>query len=360
MWMETAIDAWGEPMLLLAAGIATGLVFGAAAQHSRFCLRAATVELASGKMSDRMGVWLLTFAFAVLGTQGAIALGWLDVSGARMLASTGSMSGAILGGAMFGVGMILSRGCASRLLVLSGTGNLRALVTGLVLTLVAQASYKGVLAPLREALAGLWTVPGGASRSMLEMVGAGHLHALALGVGLAAIGIVLCRLNKVRASEILAASLVGLAVALGWVLTGWVVAHSFEPLAPSSVTFTGPATDTLMALVNERSLTASFGLGLVPAVFFGSMAMAMLTGQFRIQRFSAETGMERYFIGAGLMGFGAMLAGGCAVGAGVSGGAVFAITAWVALLSMWLSAMATYAISEGVLADGRGAARTVT
>ena len=38
------------------------------------------------------------------------------------------------------------------------------------------------------------------------------------------------------------------------------------------------------------------------------------------------------------MGFGGMLAGGCAVGAGVTGGAVMAITAWIALLFMLLSA----------------------
>ncbi len=38
------------------------------------------------------------------------------------------------------------------------------------------------------------------------------------------------------------------------------------------------------------------------------------------------------------MGFGGMLAGGCAVGAGVTGGVMLAITAWVALFCMWLSA----------------------
>ena len=35
------------------------------------------------------------------------------------------------------------------------------------------------------------------------------------------------------------------------------------------------------------------------------------------------------------MGFGSMLAGGCAVGAGMTGGAIFALTAWIALLGMW-------------------------
>jgi uncharacterized protein len=41
------------------------------------------------------------------------------------------------------------------------------------------------------------------------------------------------------------------------------------------------------------------------------------------------------------MGFGGMLAGGCAVGAGVSGASVFTLTAFVTLGAMWAAAMAT-------------------
>jgi uncharacterized protein len=36
-----------------------------------------------------------------------------------------------------------------------------------------------------------------------------------------------------------------------------------------------------------------------------------------------------------------MLAGGCAVGAGLSGAAVFTITSWVALCAMWAAAALT-------------------
>jgi uncharacterized protein len=45
--------------------------------------------------------------------------------------------------------------------------------------------------------------------------------------------------------------------------------------------------------------------------------------------------------GAVLMGFGGMLAGGCAVGAGLSGAAVFTLTSWVTLIAMWASAALT-------------------
>jgi uncharacterized membrane protein YedE/YeeE len=41
------------------------------------------------------------------------------------------------------------------------------------------------------------------------------------------------------------------------------------------------------------------------------------------------------------MGFGGMLAGGCAVGAGLSGASVFTITSWVTLCAIWAAAALT-------------------
>ena len=97
-----------------------------------------------------------------------------------------------------------------------------------------------------------------------------------------------------------------------------------------------------MGLVNSTSLPLGFGVGLVPGVFVGAASMALVTCEWKIERFGPDTPMERYLLGAVLMGFGSMLAGGCAVGAGMSGGAIFALTAWVAVTAMWLGAMATH------------------
>ena len=130
-------------------------------------------------------------------------------------------------------------------------------------------------------------------------------------------------------------------MAAGWVFTFAMTQVSFEPIQPSSITFTGPSADTLMALVNERGVVLDFGLGLVPGVFLGSATMALLAREWVLQGFDGGPSMLRYFSGAALMGFGAMLAGGCAVGAGVSGGAVLAVTSWIALFSMWIGSLAT-------------------
>ncbi len=340
--IEWLIGILGDDGALGAAGLAVGLVFGVMAQRSRFCLRAATVEVAEGRFGPKLGIWLIAFFTALALVQGAVVIGLLDLGTARVLAATGSLSGAIIGGLMFGAGMVLARGCASRLLVLASSGNLRALITGLVVTLVAQAAYRGALSPARETIAGLWTVPGGDGRDLGSALGlsVGMVAAFAFA-GLAA-SFVFARRRAVPLAQALTAAGVGAAVMLGWVATYLVAQTSFEVVPLSSVTFTGPATDTLMALVTEPSLPFSFGIGLVPGVALGAGAGALLAGEWKLERFGADTPMERYLIGAVLMGFGAMLAGGCAVGAGLSGGAALSVTAWIAVLFMWLGAMATH------------------
>ncbi|MGX9353931.1 YeeE/YedE family protein [Roseobacteraceae bacterium S113] len=331
---------------MLATGIGVGMLFGFSAYRSGFCLRAATIEVAEGRFGSRLAIWLVAFCTALACVQASIAMGALDVSTARQLASTGSLSGAVIGGALFGIGMVLARGCASRLLVLSASGNLRAIVTGLVLTLVAQASLRGILAPLREQLAALWTVPGGAARALLVPGTLSASWMVVICLGLVGVALLLGQRQKVKRRDLAFAALVGVAVYAGWQITFAISQASFEIIAVQSVTFTGPSTDTLMGLVNARSLPVSFGFGLVPGVFIGAMVAAILSGEARLQRFEADVPMERYLAGGALMGFGSMLAGGCAVGAGMSGGSILALTAWVALFFMWIAAMATHVLLQ--------------
>jgi hypothetical protein len=290
--LETLIDTYGDGAVLAMAGALVGVIFGAAAQHSRFCLRAATIEVAERGLGPRLSIWIIAFSAGVL----------------------------------------------------SATGNLRALVTGLVLTIVAQSALRGALSPAREGLAKLWLVPGGEARSILSQLGMSPLVAAGLAALVLIAGFALALARHVRLSHAIAGMAVGLAVGLGWLATFMIAQTSFEVIPISSVTFTGPSTDTLMGLVNSTSLPLSFGVGLVPGVFAGAAAMALATSEWKIERFGPDTPMERYLVGAALMGFGSMRAGGCAVGAGMSGGAIFALTAWVAVTAMWIGAVATHVL----------------
>ena len=114
-WNET----YGESAVLALGGLLLGIGFGFFGQRSKFCLRAAVIEFWHRRFGDKLTVWLLAFSTAVVVVQTLVLMGGVDVSTARQLSSRGSLSGALIGGLLFGVGMVMTRGCASRMLVLS-------------------------------------------------------------------------------------------------------------------------------------------------------------------------------------------------------------------------------------------------
>ncbi len=334
------VDRIGEAPAAALFGLITGVIFGVAAQRSSFCLRAATVEFARGQMGPRVSVWLLTFSTALVWVQAAELAGFMRSSEARMMAVTGSWSGAILGGLIFGVGMVLARGCSGRLLVLAATGNLRSLISGLIFAVVAQMSLGGWLAPYRDSIAAMWVTPDGRNINIIKALGLPNGTGLVIGLTLALLAIVLAMRNRMPINKLVFASGVGFAVAVGWVLTYALAQVAFEPVQVESATFTGPSANTLMFLL-DRNAVLEFDIGLVPGVFIGAFFASILAKEFSFQGFQDADNMKRAMIGAALMGFGGMLAGGCAIGAGVTGGSIFVATAWVALTAMWVGAMAT-------------------
>ncbi len=167
MNLASLLETYGDHWILAIGGGLIGLLFGFTAQRSKFCARAAVIEGSDGVWGPRFAGWLLAFASAILMVQAFTATGFLKTEGARHLGAQGSISGAILGGLMFGIGMIMTRGCASRLIILSANGNLRAWISGLVFAVTVQASISGSLAPLRKQMAGWWLVDGGPDRNLL-------------------------------------------------------------------------------------------------------------------------------------------------------------------------------------------------
>ncbi len=321
-------------------GLLIGILFGAAAQRSAFCLRAATVEFARGRLGPRMAVWLLTFSSAVVWVQAARLNGWFAHEDARVMAVTGSLSGAVIGGLIFGAGMVFSRGCPGRLLVLAATGNLRSILSGLVFAVTAQMALHGWLSGARSQLAALWTTPGGRNLDVMRVLRLPDWSGLALGVATAVLALYLARRNRISAGILIFGAGVGVTVAIAYFLTYSLSLVAFEPVIVTAVTFTGPSANTLMAML-EPFENWSFDIGLIPGVFIGSFLAATLVGELRFQTFESAGQTRRAMIGAVMMGFGGMLAGGCSIGNGVSGSSIFALTAWVALVSMWVGGLAT-------------------
>lgn len=328
------IETLGEKTSITLAGLCIGLLFGVLAQRSRFCLRSAVVEFWSKQGTSKLAIWLFAFSSAVIATQLFITLDWLDVSQARQLSATGSLSGALVGGLCFGIGMILARGCSSRMLVLAANGNLRALLTGLIFAVTAQASLSGILSPLRTWISSWHTIEG-STRDLLVVLHLGHIGGLLFGLTWLVAALHFGRRAMLSPREYLGGIGVGLMVALAWLATFQIGSNTFDVMPVQSLSFTGPSADILMLVLSPPGQPWDFDIGLVPGVVLGSFLAALWAKELKLEGFKDGLSMRRYIAGALFMGFGGMLAGGCAVGAGVSGASVFALTAWVALIGMW-------------------------
>jgi uncharacterized membrane protein YedE/YeeE len=338
MNLTNILESYGERVTLAAGGLLIGVLFGFFAQRSKFCLRSAVIEFWHRNFGEKLSVWLLAFSSAVVAVQLLIVMHALDVSTARQIAARGSLSGAMIGGLLFGAGMIMTRGCASRLLVLSANGNLRALLSGLIFAVTAQAALSGALSPVRNSISSWWTVDGGSARDLLAITGAGHWGGLTFGLLWLVAGLYISIRSGWDLWKWVGGIGTGLTIAAGWYYTYLISANTFEVVQVQGLTFSGPSAEWLMRVLSSPAPAIGFDFGLLPGVFAGSFIGAWVGKDLKLEGFKDGYSMTRYIIGAVLMGFGSMLAGGCAVGAGMTGGSIFALTAWLALLGMWAGA----------------------
>jgi uncharacterized protein len=329
MFADLGFDTLTPRAASVLLGLGLGLAFGVLAERSRFCLRRGLV----GPQDERraaLGLWLLALAVAILGTQGAIWQGWISFDGHRLLAADLPVLAVVTGGALFGAGMVLTRGCASRMTVLAGTGNLRAVAVLVVLAIAAHATMKGLLAPLREVLGGV----------TLALPDGGALP-LAAGIALAALALVQALRARLALRQVLAGVLIGLLVPVAWIGTGLVLMDEFDPIPMEALSFTGPAAETLFWAIASSAIPAAFGTGLVLGTVLGATMAALGGGSFRWQGFADPRQTGRYTLGGALMGVGGVLAGGCTMGAGLSGVPALSISALLALAAIAAGAIAT-------------------
>ena len=256
----------------------------------------------------------------------------------------------MIGGLVFGVGMVLARGCVSRLLVLGSSGNLRAIFSVLVIGLVGYLTYDGLLAPLRDTFGGLLNTAQIGGNDLLAHAGLTQSAGVAIGIALAAAAIAVAFYSKTSAWRVLGGAAVGATIVGGWYFTYQLSTQVFDPIQAESLSFIRPLA-TSAQLVTEGDQLAGLDQGLLIGTIVGALIAALLFRDFRIATFRdpEAPSIWRYAIGSALMGFGGILAVGCTIGAGLTGGSVLAVSSLLGLASM----IAGAAVADRVI-DGAG------
>ncbi|WP_339758048.1 YeeE/YedE family protein [uncultured Hoeflea sp.] len=350
------IDLIGEPQTALVGGLVLGLAFGIFAQRSRYCTRSAVLSVMGESDLKPFATWAAGFAAAILAVQLLLGADMIDVAETRFFSTAQSLSGALVGGLLFGIGMVLARGCVSRLLVLSASGNLRGVFSIAIIAVTALATYSGVLVPLRDGIGGVWNTAAIGGNDLLVHAGLERWAGVALGVVLAVVALGFALKSRLSVWRLFGGVMIGLTVAAGWYFTWQLSTQVFEPIQAESLSFIRP-----LATTGELALESGFaGLdqGVLIGAILGAFVAALLSGEFRISTF-AEPGVPsiwRYAAGSVLMGFGGILAVGCTIGAGLTGGSVLAVSSLLGLAAMISGAALAQLVLRSVVREQTGSA----
>jgi len=323
--------------MVVYAGLAIGFAFGVVGLLSGFCSLSGLRNWWVARDTRMIRSFALAMAVAIVATQTLAAFGLVDLGKSLYLQPSFSPALILFGALLFGYGMVLANGCASRAVVLVGQGNLRSLVVVIVIAITAQMTLKGLLAPARLAFLNATTqTPQAVSLTgFLSEAGLGTSWGQLLGVGGVCakhfyLALVHARLRQ-SAGLLAAGAIIGLLVSAGWFATGYLGDDDFNPAPVASLTFVAPAADTLQYVMLATGLQLNFGIALVAGIVVGSFATALVTRRFRLEGFVSAHHMLRSLTGAALMGAGGAMAYGCTVGQGLTGVSTLALPSFIAV-----------------------------
>jgi len=315
--------------------LSLALVFGAVAQRTRFCLQGGLRDLAIQAQPKRIATFLAAMAFAALISSLLEMFSLVDLHSTRpnYRSSDFAYGRYLIGGLIFGYGMVLAAGCGFRQVIKSGEGSIKALWALSVMALTIFAMTRGeffgnyLLPPLSHL-----SISFNGPQDFGSLISKEDSQSIRLFLAALFCVAVCWRINVMRLgySVYTTAILVGLIISAGYLLTSGEYAQfladeaAFMTTPPSglggqSFTVAAPLGDTVYFL-NQRSISdINFGVLAICGLFIGSIISAVFSGRFSLQGFNSWPDFFKANIGAVFAGAGAVIAMGCSVGHGLTG-----------------------------------------
>ena len=330
---------------------ALAFIFGAVGNKTSFCTMGAVSDWVNMGDTNRMRMWLLAIAVALLGSSALQFAGVVDFSKSIYTGPGFTWLSYIVGGFLFGVGMTLGSGCGSKTLIRIGAGNLKSVIVYVFLGIAAYMTLRGLFGAFRVGVLekAAITIPAGQDLPSLLAAGTGVAKAAWTAILAAVIGGALAAFayasKEFRASfdYTLGGVVTGLVVVGGWVVSGVVghVAEDPQTLQEAfvatnsgrmeSFSFVSPLAYTLeyLMLWTDKSKIVTYGIASGLGVIAGSAAYALATRTFRWEGFRDAEDTANHVVGGILMGFGGITALGCTIGQAMTGISTLALGSFI-------------------------------
>ncbi|MGM0541555.1 MAG: YeeE/YedE family protein [Pseudomonadota bacterium] len=340
------------------------MVFGAVAQTSRFCPVGGLRDVMSSQGAHRLWSYLVAIAIAVIGVTLIEFFQWVDLTGTKPNYRSAEFAYGryILGGFIFGFGMVLSAGCGMRNLVRVGQGSLKAVFLVLIMAITAYIMTKtSVYADFFMPIVTPFSVNFSTAMSQdlgslfLSFTGFSDLATSRLVIALIiALPILYFALKNPQFRQpryLLSALVIGLVITAGFYITGAEMGQALieeadfmeSPplgLGTQSYSFAAPMADTVYATLNFSGLSViTFGVVAVIGMPIGAFLSSVIRKEFKTELgFSSRRDVLLSLLGAVLVGIGSVLAMGCSIGHGLTGISTLALGSFLALFSIAVGA----------------------
>lgn len=330
-------------------GLFLGIFFGFALQRGRFCMNSAFRDIVVLKEYTLLKTVGLAILVQMIGFAIIIQVGIVTLNPKPLFWGAN-----ILGGLIFGIGMVLAGGCASGITYRVGEGMVGAMVAVGGFGLAGLMSATGVLNPIVKYLqtATKITVGDGQSPTLFDLLGASYNGAVIVIVLIAFIIWLVTRKkgeSGEKTSQPLAERI--FKKGWGWAATGLVIGLigiAAYPLSAAAgrnypLGITGGWINIWQTLIVPETFISWEGLEVL-GIVIGAAIAALIAGEFSLRAPEPKVILQT-FLGGFLMAFGAVTSKGCNIGHVLSGVPMLSLGSILGSISIILGAwLAAYLI----------------
>ncbi|MBN2653686.1 MAG: YeeE/YedE family protein [Nitrospirae bacterium] len=335
------IEIQQASVMVLLSGIFTGVIFGFILQRGRYCMNSAFRDVVFINDTTLFKVWLLSLSIAIVGANLMEDMGLFGDFGLRR--QSFNIIANMVGGYIFGIGMVMTGGCGSGVIYRMGEGYVSAILATIGFGLSLVATYHGPLKPVMDFFKGFKITIGSGEDAVLnpalwDLVGGEDFKwAVIAFVALAMMVYSLKgRLFTHKPKKGYMPGVTGILIGIVVIFALWASYYCGGQTRGLSVA--GPMSEATLMLIMGNSMSrfdpmfdfwglfkGSWSALYVIGIPIGAYLSARGLAEFRFQAPPADE-LVRVFCGSLLMGFGAAVAGGCTIGHALTGMTTLALS----------------------------------
>ncbi|HBG93302.1 MAG: hypothetical protein A3J81_06775 [Nitrospirae bacterium RIFOXYB2_FULL_43_5] len=344
--METAVETLSSVTFgFIISGLLIGAIFGFILQRGRFCMNSAFRDTIFIKEFALFHAYLLALVVMLIGSN---ALNDMDII--HLKAQSFYPLANIIGGYVFGLGIVLAGGCGSGIIYRMGEGQLASWFAVFGFFLGIGATTNGILKPLYDALRGVRI--GEPGITLHGIIGGEDITIKWAIIAVLSVVFFLFALKSkpfaLKKQKGFYWSVTALLVGGAGVLTFWASEYFGSPGFARGLNFTTPTAEVFFIILTGDAhskffpMFDLFGYKVTWASFYivgvpiGAAISAKILKEFAWKTPRDAKELLTVLGGGIMMGFGAATAGGCNIGQGLTGAVTLSVGSIVAAIAIIL------------------------